>query len=290
MEALVQRYPDVAEAWYNLGEAYHHQPEAMRGPEEAERAFRRAAELQPASAHYRAHLVDLAFLWQPDSAHVASEVEAYAALAPRAARTQAGQIAFGLGFGAPGTRARARAALDTLNAESASQVYMLLRHPRLALAREAVFPIIERRLDDDSREVVRLFRFHDLGARDGKVRQALTILDDSGTPDIVRYCGPLHLSVRGLPVPERILEERLAVTHADSSDFESPLWVACAAGHAAARGRWQEHAKLLAHAEEIGRRELAAGDSTRARWWQRAAREVEAHGLWRQGRMEEALG
>ena len=65
--------------------------------------------------------------------------------------------------------------------------------------------------------------------------------------------------------------------------------MACAAGHAAARGRWQEHAELLAHAEEIGRRELAAGDSARARWWQRAAREAEAHGLWRQGRKEEAL-
>ncbi|HET6341255.1 MAG TPA: protein kinase, partial [Gemmatimonadota bacterium] len=227
VEAVARQYPDVAEAWYNLGEAYYHQAQAMRGPEEAERAFRRAAELQPAAALYRAHLVDLAFLWEPDSARVGREVEAYGRLAPRAARTQAGRIAFGLAFGAPETRAWARSALDTLNAESASQIYMFLRHPRLGSAREAVFPIIDRRLDDDSREVVRLFRFHDLGGREGKVRQALTILDIPGTPEIVRHCGPLHLSARGLPVPERVLEERLALTHADSSDLDSPLWVAC---------------------------------------------------------------
>ena len=289
VEAVTRRYPDVAEAWYNLGEAYHHQAQAMRGPEQGERAFRRAAKLQPASALYRAHLVDIAFLWQPDSARVAQEVEAYGRLAPRAARTLAARIAFDLAFGAPRMRAQARAALDTLNPESASQVYMLLRHPRLAPALEAVFPVIDRRLDDDNREVVRLFRFYDLGARDGKVRQALTILEDPGTPDIVRYCGPFHLSVRGLPVPEGVLEERLAVTRADSSTLQSPHWVACGAGHAAAHGRWGEHARLLAHAEEKGRQELAAGDSARARWWQHAAREAEAHRLWRQGRSEEAL-
>jgi tetratricopeptide (TPR) repeat protein len=289
VEEATRQYPDDAEAWYNLGEAYHHDPAAMRGPEEADRAFRRAAELQPTSAHYRAHLLELAFLWRPDSARVAREVEAYSRLAPKAARRQAGWIAFALGFGAPETRARARAALDTLNPESASELYMFLRHPRLAPQREAVFQAIDRRLDDSSRWVVRLYRFYDIAVTDGRVRQALTILDDPGTPDIVRGCGPLHLSVRGLPVPERILEERLTVSRADSSDFESSFWVTCAAAHAAARGRWGEHAALLAHAEEIGRRQLAAGDSVSARGWQRTIHEVAAHGLWRQGRKEEAL-
>jgi serine/threonine protein kinase/tetratricopeptide (TPR) repeat protein len=289
VEAVAHQYPDVAEAWYNLGEAYYHQAGAMRGPEEGEAAFRRAAELQPASALYRAHLVDLAFNWRPDSTRVAREVEAYARLAPRAARTLAARNAFGLAFGSPRTRAQARGALDTLNPESASQVYTLLRHPRLAPELEAVFPAIERRLDDGNRDVIRLFRFQDLGARDGKVRQALTILDEPGTPNIVRYCGPLHLSVRDLPVPEPVLEERLAVTRADSSALKSASWVACAAGHAAVRGRWQEHAKLLAHAKDVRRRVLASGDSVPARSWERAAREAEAHGLWRQGRKEEAL-
>jgi tetratricopeptide (TPR) repeat protein len=288
VESVARQYPDVAEAWYNLGEAYYHAAGAMQGPEEAEAAFRRAAKLQPASALYRAHLIDLAFNWRPDSTRVAREVEAYARLAPRAARTLAGRIAFGLAFGGPEARTRSRAAVDTLNAESASQVYMLLRHPHLASTREAAFPVIDRRLEAGFRWEIGL-RFYDVGATDGNIRKALTILDDPRMPAMVRHCGPLHLSFRGLPVPQRILDQRLAVPPADSSALESPPWVACAAGHAAARGRGREHAALLAHAEEIRRRELAAGDSTSARRWWRAAREAEAHSLWQQDRKEEAL-
>jgi tetratricopeptide (TPR) repeat protein len=193
-----------------------------------------------------------------------------------------------LAFGGPEARTRAWASLDTLNAESASQVYMLLRHPRLASTREAVFPAIDRRLEEGSRWEIGL-RFYDVGATDGNIRKALTILDDPRMPGMVRHCGPLHLSLRGLPVPERLLDQRLAFPPADSTAFERSYWVACAAAHAAHRGRWRDHAPLLAHAEENGRRDLAAGDSASARDWQRAVREAEAHGLWREGRNEEAL-
>jgi tetratricopeptide (TPR) repeat protein len=90
-------------------------------------------------------------------------------------------------------------------------------------------------------------------------------------------------------VPGGILEEGLATSRADSSALENRLLVACAAGYAAERGRWREHADLLAHARDVLRRELAAGDSASAQRWQMAVREAEAHGLWRRGRKEEAL-
>jgi serine/threonine-protein kinase len=287
-EEAVRRYPDHAEAWYNLGEVYYHRPGAMRGPEEAERAFRRAAELQPASALYRAHLVDLAFRWRPDSARVGREVEAYGRLAPTAVRTRAGRIAFALAFGDSGARAEARAALDTLGPESATMAYEFLVHSRFAQEREAVKPAIVWRRDALP-TWTRFLRFHSTGAADGQVRQALAFLDDAGTPDLGRDCGRLHLSVRGLPVPGEIVEERLTSSHADSSALESRLLVACAAGYAAERGRWREHAELLAHARKMVRRELAAGDSASAERWQMSVREAEAHGLWRRGRKEEAL-
>lgn len=289
VEAVASQYPDVAEAWYNLAEAYHHQPQAMRGPEETERAFRRAAELQPASALYRAHLLDLAFLWQPDSARVAREVGAYLRLAPQAARARAGRVAFALAYGDPAARARAREAVDSLDPEAATQTFEFLRHPETALEREVLFPAIDRRVDDSSRWIVRMVRFHGLGTTDGRVRQALATLDDPGTPEVLRHCGPLHLSSRGLPVPEAILEERLAATRAVRPGPEDEFWISCAAGYAAERGRWREYADLLARTEEIVQRELAAGDSASARQWQRALRAVEAHGLWRRGRTEEAL-
>ncbi|HUQ15456.1 MAG TPA: protein kinase [Gemmatimonadales bacterium] len=289
IQEAVREYPDDAAAWYALGEVYHHQAGMMRGPEEAERAFRRAAELQPASAPYRAHLLDLAFTWRPDSTRVAREVEAYSRLAPQAVRTRAARIALALAFGDTEARARARAALDTLDPESAVLVYMFLAHPRFAAERETVFSAIDPRLDEQFRTTLRHLRYRDVGLTDGRVRHALTVLNDPETPGYVRYCGPLYLSLRGLPVPEGILEERLAVSRADSSSFSNRAWVTCAAAYAAERGRWSEHAALLSHARAVVGRERAAGDSASAQVWDRAVREAEAHGHWRRGRKEEAL-
>ena len=289
IEEAVRDYPDHASAWYALGEVYHHQADAMRSLEETERAFRRAAELQPATAPYREHLLDLAFMWRPDSTRIAREVEAYGRVAPHAGRTQAARIAFGLGFGGAEARARAKVALDAMAPGGTVPVYVFLSHPRFARQRDTVFSAIDPRLDDESRAPLRRFRFRDLGLTDGRVRDALTLLDDLGTPGIVRDWGPLYLSLRGLPVPERILEARLAASRADSAAFSNGFWVSCAAAYAAERGRWSEHAALLSHAREVAGRELAAGDSAGTRQWNRVVRAAEAHGLWRRGRKEEAL-
>ncbi|MGH7588536.1 MAG: protein kinase domain-containing protein [Gemmatimonadota bacterium] len=287
VEETARRYPDDAEALYNLADAYLHRPDAMRGPADVERAFRRAAGLQPASALYRAHLLELAFWWRPDSARVAREVEAYERLAPRAIRTQAGRIAFALAFGDSATRARARIELDGLDPQSTSLAYELLGHSRFSRQREIVQQAIDWRSEGSPR--TRLVRIHSTGATDGRIRQALAFLDDHGTPDLGRDCGRLHLSVRGLPVPGENLAEGYARNRADSTALESRHMVACAAGYAAERGRWREHAELLAHAQDVVRRELAAGDSASARRWQVAVREAEAHGFWHRGRKDLAL-
>ena len=288
-EEAARRYPDDAEALYILAEAYFHHPEALRGPEEAEHAFRRAAGLEPASALYRVHLLDLSFLWRPDSARVAHEVDAYGRLAPASARARAGRVALALAYGDAGSRVWAQAALDSLGPESASKVFDFLSHPGLAAEREAAFPAIDRRVDGGARQWLRLLRFRGLGVTDGRVREALATLDRPGTPEVLRFCGPLYLSDRGLPVPEAILAERLAAMGASDSVPENRFWITCAAGYTAERGLWREHADLRARAEGIARRELAAGDSASAMAWERAARMVEAHGLWRRGQTEQAL-
>jgi tetratricopeptide (TPR) repeat protein len=287
IQKAVREHPDDAAAWYALAEVYHHQGAAMRSPEAAESAFRRAAELQPATAPYRAHLLDLAFTWRPDSTRVAREVDAYARLAPHSERSHAARIALALGFGDAVASANARAALDTLNAASAVQVYGFLAHPRFAGERRAVFSAIDPRLDRQSRATLRFFRFRDVGFTDGRVRDALAGMDYL-TPG-ARDCWPLFLYLRGLPVPQGILEERLAASRADSSSFSSRFWVSCAAAYAARRGRWSEHAALLSRARDIAGRELVAGDSASALQWDRVVRLAEAHGLWRKGRKEDAL-
>jgi tetratricopeptide (TPR) repeat protein len=90
-------------------------------------------------------------------------------------------------------------------------------------------------------------------------------------------------------VPDRWLEERLALNRAEGPLLSDPDWVTCAAAYAARRGRWRDYATLLSGARKAETRQLAAGDSASARDWGRAVREAEAHGLWRRGRKAEAL-
>lgn len=288
-ELAVREHPDDAEAWYELGEAYYHQAGAMRGLEEAERAFRRAAELQPTSAPYRAHLLDLAFEGQPDSARVVGELEAYARLSPHGRRTEAGRIAFGLAFGDRTHRARARAVLDSVDSGTATQVYTFLRHPRFAAEREAVFSAVDARLDDYDRAVMRSFRFVDLGIREGRVGDALALLEDPATPEGARYCGPVLLWNQGSTAAEEILEETLTLARAGDSALDDPYWVSCAASYAATRSRWEDHGVLLARAKETVGRRSAAGDTVSARAWEGIVREQEARALLGRDRNAEAL-
>jgi tetratricopeptide (TPR) repeat protein len=290
IQAVLREYPDAADAWYELGEAYfHHDVTVMAGAEQAEAAFRKATALQPTMAPYRAHLVDLAFMWQPDSARIRREVEAYARLAPTEPRTRASRIALALAFGGDGTRDSARAAVGTLDAESAAELYGLLQHPRFAEVRRTIFPVIASRLDGPTKVEVLRSRFMNLSLMDGRLGEALAILGDAAAPASVRFCGPLYLSARGLPVPPQILQGQRVAARADRSLFASVHGLECAAAYAARFGDWSQHAALVARAQSIAAVALAAGDSGLARDWQRAARVAEAHGLWRRGRKAEAL-
>ena len=286
----IRKYPDAAQAWFALGEVYYHQAVALGGPEDAEDAFRRAAALQPAMAPYRLHLLDLAFLWNPDSAPVAREVEAYGRLAPGATETRAGRIALALAFGETSARASATAELATLDSQSAFYVYQFLAHPRFAELRERAFAAIEPRLTIKSDQSgVRDLRFRTLGLMEGRVRDALATLSDSSTSSYLRYCGPLYLSVRGLPVSERTLRQTLTTARTDRSLFSSRMAVVCAAGAAARLDDWSEYGALVSRMRANAAAALTADDSASAGYWDWAVRMAAAHELWRRGRKEEAL-
>lgn len=288
-EQAVREYPDDAEAWFELGEAYYHQAGAMRGPEEAERAFRRAAELQPTWAHYRVHILDLAFQWQPDSARVAAELEAHDRLATEDGHARAGRIAFRIAFGDSTGEARSHAALVSLDSETATQVYVFLRHPRFATERDAVFSALSGRFGGRDRVWLLQSRFHDLGITEGRVGDALALRDDPAISEAPRYCVPYLLWNQGSTAPERILDEALASFRVGGSSFTRPGPVNCAGLYAAERGRWGDHAALLAHAREMTRRSFAGGDTSSARAWEGVVREQEAQRLWGRGQKAEAL-
>src|SRR5690606_3485652 len=56
LRQAIERYPDAAQLWYELGEHYFHDPRVMGNPAQIEDAFRQAAELQPAITPLRIHL------------------------------------------------------------------------------------------------------------------------------------------------------------------------------------------------------------------------------------------
>ena len=121
------------------------------------------------------------------------------------------------------------------------------------------------------------------------MQEALGSLDDPLIPPHVRLCGPLQLSILGLPVPNAILEAAHSTSRADSSVFRNAYWVDCAAIYAVARGHRDEHERLLSHARDQARAALAAGDTTAARRWDRTVLDAEAHALWREGKKADAL-
>jgi tetratricopeptide (TPR) repeat protein/TolB-like protein len=289
IQEVIRKYPDAADAWYELGEVYFHERRAMVGPEATDSAFRHAADLQPSMGPYRVHLLDLAFMWQPDSARVARALEAYARSAPAEARTRAGRLALALAFGDGRARDSARAVVGTLDARTAFQLYYLMEHPRFADVRRALYPVIASRVGEASAADLVLLRLMNLAFMDGRLHELQALLDDPATPASLRFCGPIYSSARGLPFPQRTLEQRRAEMLTDSVLPATTILLSCAADLAARFGDWSRHAELISTARARAVRALAAGDSARGRAWQRAARVAEAHGLLQRGRKAEAL-
>lgn len=288
IRSALERYPDAANLWYELGEIYFHDARAIASPGEAEAAFRRAAALRPGVAPLRLHLLDLAFRWRADSATILNEVSAYTRIATDDAIGRAGRLAFALGFGDASARADARAAVGTLDSESAYKLYWFMMHPRYADERRELIGVIRAGAGRHTRALS-----HEQGLTlammDGRVKEALAQLEEPGMASGSRYCGPLYFLDRGLPVPRELLERRLAAARTDSAVLRSAVQLGCAAGYAARLGAWGAHESLLARAREQGERTLAAGDSAGARRWALAARTAEAHKLMQRGRKEEAL-
>lgn len=117
----VRRYPDDPEMWYQLGDVYlHYGLQLLVGPAEAERALERAVELDPDFAPYHIHLVDLALV-RGDSAEAARRLERERELTGEETReVRAHRLQFDYAYGSEADRQRVRAALDTLDAGTAS--------------------------------------------------------------------------------------------------------------------------------------------------------------------------
>ncbi|MFC1531554.1 hypothetical protein ACFL5T_04855 [Gemmatimonadota bacterium] len=196
---LTRMYPDDPEAWYLLGEAYHHLPPVhLSTPEDRIAAFQTAVALDPSFAPYRIHLVELAFMLG-DSASAHEQLEEYQRLAPDDIRAARDVVLFDLAFGDSATHDLAIAGLDTVSNELLDQILEAYLDPRLEEAREAVWAV--RRARNKAYNQIPL-AFH-LGTR-GQLRRMWPVLAEVPLPQVVlAFTG--FWATLGVPVPADIV-------------------------------------------------------------------------------------
>jgi DNA-binding SARP family transcriptional activator/TolB-like protein len=232
LQRLLRNYPDYAEGWFILGEVYWHDgPNFPVSLEDAQRCFTRAVELNPEFAPYRVHLIDMAFVDNPDSAEAARLIEEYKRLSSASAlHTRRVEFGFDLAFS----------------------------HPRFWPQVEAVYLAQERRGLALSRRTGTLFHGAAMGR--GYLGKALEYLDRPQATTDDRFCQPVYAHIHGFPVPADRLEEAAAVLSQIDSTSNLNL-VYCAAFLAAAQGRWAVHARAVEFFWDHWRREVDAGRS-----------------------------
>ena len=113
LEGLTARYPEDAEAWYLLGEAYYHLGRFKLLPRDLFRAAeRRSISLDPGLTPAYVHLIEDAF-FRLDSAGARELVRRLQEVAPASPKTTGVSIAYALSWGDSSARRRARVAMDT---------------------------------------------------------------------------------------------------------------------------------------------------------------------------------
>jgi class 3 adenylate cyclase/tetratricopeptide (TPR) repeat protein len=282
MRQAVERYPEDAEMWYELGDGYFHNgPGHLVGQRETEAAFSRAVQLDPSFTPAYIHLIQMV-VGHADSARAATLIETYGRLAPGTRYDQTHRIVFPLLFGDAADRDRARVALDTLPSFALGEVYAYLGHPRFRAAMEEVSDAILERADSDEFGIVRRFWVY-LGS--GKLREAVAGLDDPRLPASLIAGSLLIGHYAGMPVPSERLDRELSRSPPESTlttqTFRAGLY-------AAERGRWADHDSALARVREHARSSYAANDSAQARQAQAMEKGLRGYALWKRGRLEEA--
>jgi tetratricopeptide (TPR) repeat protein/TolB-like protein len=124
LDSLTTRYPDDADGWYELGEAYVHRGRQFLFPDERYRqAFHKAIELDPSFGSAYIHLIGDAFQ-RADSAEARGLIARYAKIEPTSPETLGSELSLALTWGDAETRKEAVAALDTAGRAELSRVWL----------------------------------------------------------------------------------------------------------------------------------------------------------------------
>lgn len=291
LRRAVRQHPDDPEAWYLLGEAYIHNGDAVPvSLEAAEEAFSRAVELDPRFAPYQEHWIDLAVMTGPDSVRLADRLDHYARTTDREPTAEARglDLVLWLAAGDSSHRADARTALDTVSELALLRARTALRHPRVAPELVEIRKEEYRRAEPGDRPWVgALNLFPALALGTGRVEEALPYLADPALPPLVR---PIRLyAAKALGVP--VDEERLAAIDSlrEVPELPAPAPGLALAGHAADRGRWDDHAAVVDALRQGAAAERDEGDTLGAARWEAAGRAAEGYAILVRGPPEAAV-
>ncbi len=270
----VRRFPDDADAWYLLADTYYHQRSTLATPEEVDRAFARAVEIDPRFTPYQLHRIHLAIGTFADSARAAELVATYGRLASGTRWDRTNRAGFALAFG---SAASWRSVLDTLDPEI---VYSLQEYlpPRFVAQREAV--LLEA-IESGDEEVRTRATGRLIGTLigSGRLKRAFEVAEGPSADPGQRLCLPYNALRRGLPVPPDRVERTLAVP-VDSTNRNGTF---CLGLLAADRGAWPIHAAAVAQLRRQSTEDLAAGDSLAAQRMGALAMALAAHATWKRG-------
>jgi hypothetical protein len=287
-----RRYPEDVEAWYALGDTYYHlgYQALADAPAQAERAFGRAIELDPTLSTTHIHLIENAFALG-DSALARQRIDAFRQTSPSSPTLRSNELAFDLAFGSEDARQAALTVLDTASFRDRNALATVtadLSHPSMqAIRAEAVRRLLEGGLDEDS-EMSLLFASQSIALDRGRWDDFWRAFEfDNGLIAFARPLQTYFVHVMGLPVPEAVMADELALTPADTlpgdrATFPKLLLAAERGQEAevlAVTRRWRTGADSLE----------AAGDSlfaTQDRW---ASEMLEARVQWATGDPEGAL-
>lgn len=291
LREATRKYPDNADAWFLQGEVYFHGGQQVLAEQgESEHALRRAIELDPGFALSYSHLVNNAFIYRPDSARAANLIGVYGRLAPNAEYDREHRVAFGLAFGDSTHRGQALAALDTMAPESRTNLaWGFLDHPRFWGMRDIV--LAGRPRPNSLTGQLMTFYLFDNYLAQGRLRTAVAYLEDPLMFPGLRAASYYWLYSMGLAVPDKDLDEKLALHPGDTlpSGLGSTLIWFHAGAYAADQGRWEDHATALARLRTRANRLLAEGDSVESRFTTGASKALSGRGFWRRGDLQRAV-
>ncbi|MFV1986983.1 MAG: tetratricopeptide repeat protein [Gemmatimonadota bacterium] len=290
LENAVQRYPDHAEAWYLLGDAYFHLgARSLASLDEIAAAFSKAIELDPGFAPFHIHLLDLSFPIA-DSAGAWDRIRAYGDLAPGSQFDNRSRLQFALSFGDSVTRRSARrrlGSLDTneLHASASQYLNACCWHARDAVLTE----IADRAQEDDdpAQYGTMVSRIASGAMMHGQMNRALALFEEPGVNETTRVCNLAFYQVLGFPFDETMLDRELAVGDLKGDGSLEPL---CRALYAGQRGRWRDFARVVAHYDSLAAlpdtaRKGGLGSVTPATY----ALSLRGFELWKRGQPEAAL-